>query len=1041
MADTGTVFAFGPFELDAAAFVLRRGDEVVKLAPKAFDLLRYLVENRTRVVEKAELLDRLWAGEHVTEGVLPTHVRQLRRALGESRSQPTLIETVHGRGYRFIADVLERSGPRPLRSTPGNAGAAVPQEVRADLVGRRDVLRDLEEQLGVVESGRSALALLAGEPGIGKTRTAEELCRVAETREFRVLRGRCYEGEGAPAFWPWIQVLRAAFMEERDDAAVLAHLGAGASDVAHLVPELRVRFPDLPPAPALESDAARFRVFESVGSFLSSLSRERPLLLFLDDLHWADEATLLLLGYLARYGEAAVLILGAYRDVELRRDHALARLLGEMAREDRYLRITLRGLSREEVGEYVESALEGSERLLDRVFEMTQGNPFFLRETVHLLASEGGRVGKEGELHIALPQGVREAVGRRLSGLSSECNRLLGLAAAIGTEFDLNVLEAVSGLPRAELLELLEEAVAAGVLRDASGGAGAPRALRFGRFGFFHMLIRETLYDELTPIQRIGIHRRIADAIEQLDAGRGQRLSELAHHALQAAPGGDCQRAIEAGTRAAEQALELLAFEEAARHYRRCLEALELEPPVDDERRHALLLGLGWSLNRADDRSVSRGVFREVAALARRCERWEWLADAAMGIGGWPPAAGTEATIVNPEFRALVEEAVDRLGDAPTALRARLLSALALTPPDQDSMERRHELSEASLVMARDSADPAALFDALIARMWALLQPGEEQARLETADEMLALARRVGARDREFVAQEDRVRSLMALGDIAAVDRSIETMHELAGELRVPDFYRSVRRMRIMRAIGDGRFEEASALVDAMEAHEPQPLDVSSQVGIAVFRGIILHEQGRFADVFPMLDEFLEVAEWAGPGRLAAVAWFCADLGEADRASRYFETLAPSLPTIPQDEGWLMGIFYASLAAAELGSDAVAELYTLFHPFARMPVVHQRGRIFVGSSSLALARLAEAMGESAVAVAHYEEALAHNEALGAAPSLARTKLHYGRFLETRAAVGSTRSASQELKQAETLAADLGMQVVHAKARAKRAGSR
>ena len=205
-------------------------------------------------------------------------------------------------------------------------------------------------------------------------------------------------------------------------------------------------------------------------------------------------------------------------------------------------------------------------------------------------------------------------------------------------------------------------------------------------------------------------------------------------------------------------------------------------------------------------------------------------------------------------------------------------------------------------------------------------------------------------------------------------------------------------------------------------------------------RGFILHEQGRFAELLPMLDEFLELAEWAGEGTTAAVAWFCADIGDLERAEHFFERIGPALGNMRRDEGWMIALYYASLAAAELQDRRVSELYSLYRPFARQPVVHQRGRIFVGSSSLALARLAAAQREEDVAVRHFEEALEHNEALGARAALARTHFHFARFLEDRREPSRKRAASH-LERAGTLAAELDMRGLLARMPAKGRRSR
>jgi predicted ATPase/DNA-binding winged helix-turn-helix (wHTH) protein len=559
------IYAFADLELDGGLYQLRKRGKVVALAPKAFDLLRYLIEHRDRVVSKAELLDQLWPGEHVTESVLPTSVAAIRRALGSGRSDAKPIQTVHGRGYRFAAPVEEREDASEVA---GGAGL---------FVGREDVMEQLRSDLTEALAGRGRVVMLAGEPGIGKTRTAEELAAEARRRGAAVADGRCYEGEGMPAFWPWLQILR-AIVSEMPAARLRERLGAGAPDVAALVPELRQRLPDLPESDPGESEQARFRLFDSVVSFLHNASRERALVVFLDDLHWADEPSLRLLEFAAREMRTArVALLGAYRDVELRRGHPLSLVLGRLAQEPHFRRVPLRGLAEADVARFMEDTIGRSapRALVRAVFEMTEGNPFFLCETVRLLAAEGrlDSGASQAAYGVGLPQGVREVIGRRLDQLSDECNRILTLAAVIGREFGVGVLEQTAGLPKDALLELLDEAAEARIVSDQSHAEGRAMPLPLGHYAFCHALIRETLYDELTGPQRVRLHRSVAEALEAIyGAAADSHLPELAHHFFQAAPGGDVERAIDYGVRAAGQAREILAWEESVAHYERVLQ-------------------------------------------------------------------------------------------------------------------------------------------------------------------------------------------------------------------------------------------------------------------------------------------------------------------------------------------------------------------------------------------------------------------------------------------------------------------------------------
>ena len=294
-------------------------------------------------------------------------------------------------------------------------------------VGRSPEIERLRAAFEDTMSGRFRLLLLSGEPGIGKTRTAEELTTYARMRGADVVWGRCYEGAGAPPFWPWVQVVR-GWIKDREPRELLADLGPGAADVAALVSEVHEALPGLAEPPRLDPEQARFRLFESLTVLLRNATQRRPLVVIIDDLHWADEASLLLLEFLAReLGPARLLLLGTYRDVELRRGHPLSETLGALAREGTTDRVLLRGLAPDEVRRFIEqtAGISPPPELVETLYRETEGNPFFVSEVVRMLAAEGrlARVPADGSWSHEIPQGVREVIGRRLNRLSSATQR------------------------------------------------------------------------------------------------------------------------------------------------------------------------------------------------------------------------------------------------------------------------------------------------------------------------------------------------------------------------------------------------------------------------------------------------------------------------------------------------------------------------------------------------------------------------------------------------------------------------------------------
>jgi len=391
-------------------------------------------------------------------------------------------------------------------------------------------------------------------------------------------------------------------------------MGPGAAEIAELVPELRERIGSVPTAPAVEGEQARFRLFDSVTSFLKRAGARQPLVLVVDDLHWADEASLHLLRFfVGEIHEARLLVVATYRDVELRRGHPLVELLGQLARESVCERIPLRGLDVGDTGRFIEGIVgaPAPDKLTSAIHEMTEGNPFFIREVMRLLVSEGQieAFQQAGSLPLALPPSVRAAIGRRLDGLSQECNALLRTASVLGREFSGALLERVTELPGNHILERLDEALAAGVLDEGKDA--------LGRYAFHHALIRQTLYDELTLPERLRLHRRAGEAIEEACGAHPEpHLAELAHHFFQAAAGGEVGKAVDTCVRAAEYAHRLLAYEESAQQYERAIEALELRFPRDEVRRCELLLSLGEARLAFGARDRARAAFEAAADRA-----------------------------------------------------------------------------------------------------------------------------------------------------------------------------------------------------------------------------------------------------------------------------------------------------------------------------------------------------------------------------------------------------------------------------------------
>ena len=502
-------------------------------------------------------------------------------------------------------------------------------------VGRQRELAQLVRQLDEAERGRCSIVLLTGEPGIGKTRLAEELCATAEESDAIVIWGECFEGEGAPAFWPWVQVLR-AWVRSQSPADLQSSLGEEASDVAQIVPELRTRMPGLPEPASLPPTQARFRLFDSIVTVLQRMAT-RPLVLVLDDLHWADEPSLLLLEFLAaQLFDAPILVIEIYRDVEVAPGNALSTTLGGLLRRPRIGRVVLGRLSPDEVAELVEvmPGIQTSARLAQAVLDRAEGNPLFVAEMLRLLDAERTDVPLGADADRVVPPTIQDVIGRRLNKLSETCRSVLTVASVIGREFDLITLRTVCAEEDERAVDALDEAEAVRIVAPTSGGPSMV-------FRFMHALVRDTLYEALPASRRARLHLRVGTAIERMAESRQDvRHSELAHHFVQAASMCRPARVVGHVERAARHAVQILAYEDAARLYAVALRVLETSPRPDLAERCELLLQLGAVQSSMTDDTAARKTFM-AAALARQLEPTlgreraaHLLAQAALGYGG-----------------------------------------------------------------------------------------------------------------------------------------------------------------------------------------------------------------------------------------------------------------------------------------------------------------------------------------------------------------------------------------------------------------------
>jgi DNA-binding SARP family transcriptional activator len=889
---------------------------------------------------------------------------RLGRELGVTPSAPT---------RRLAEEIRGAEPPAPL---PGPLG----RRHRSPFVGRAAVLGRLQRAIA-----EHRLVLLTGEPGIGKTRTAAELARAVHAAGRLVLYGRADEEAIAP-YQPFAEALR-PYLAARSAAELRALAGPLAGELARLVPDQADRLPALADTATRDPAGARYRLFEAAAAAIAGAAAERPLLLVLDDLQWADRPTLLLLRHLARAELGLAAILGTYRE----RSPALAAVLADLQRDDPPERVALTGLGERDVDALVTAWLgaDAPAAVTGSVHGETGGNPFFVEELLRQLR-DGGELG--------VPETVKDVLARRLDRLGDDARAALLLAATAGREIDLGVLAAASDLSRDGLVEALDAALAAHLLRDDGG-----------RYAFPHALVREALYEQISSARRALLHGRLAAALER--AGAADAV--LAYH--YALAGGPADKVAEHSLRAGAGAAARLAYEEAARHYERAL-ALPTDRPAE------LLIGLGEAHLRAGDVPAARERFSEAAREARDPAL---LARAALG------RSGLSVTVLghDPETVALLEQALGAVGD--DALRARLLGRLAIELYHSPPVERREELSAEAVALARRAGAPAALVDALSARHVALWSAPHLDERATIADEMIALATAAGDRERALQGRNWRVLDLLERGDVAGAEREIDAHAALADELRLPGYQWWAPMWRAMLAFMRGDLAAAVRL-------RGEAVEIGRRAGDQVAE-LFNWIQTVFLDlerepVAP--DANLDV-----PDRVAVQAvqaafrsdlpLLYAEMGRTADARRELAALAEGgFAGVASDMNWLASMAGLGQGAALLGDGGrAAELYALLLPYRSHAVLVGRAALCLGPVEMQLGLLATALGRTGAADEHLAAAAAWAEAVGARQWSVWTEVHRAE-LDVRRGEGAARAGA-----AAAEAEELGFGRAAARARA------
>jgi tetratricopeptide (TPR) repeat protein len=862
------------------------------------------------------------------------------------------------------------------------------------------------------------LALLSGEPGIGKTRLSTHAALEARLAGAVVLYGRCDEELRVP-HGPWVEAL-SHYVEHAPEEVLRGHVERHGGELARLVPGLRLRLTDVPPASETDPDTERYLLWGAVVGFLREASAAEPLVLVLDDLHWADKPTLRLLKHLLVEGQGVrALIIGTYRDSDLHRGHPMTEVLADLRREQGVERLAIGGLGQSEIVEIMERA-GGHEldppliALSHELFRETDGNPFYTGEILrHLLESgtiyqqENGRftvrleLSERGRLSgLTLPQSVREVLGRRVERLGQETANVLSVAAVIGREFDIDLLAMVSERSEDELLELLESAVAASVLVESPS---AP-----GRFSFAHALINHTLYEDLGTTRRARLHRRIAEALEQLlGAEPGARVGELAHHWAQATTAVDLTKAVDYARLAGERALDELAPDEAVRWFNQALELLATQP--ESESRRELLVLLGGAQRQAGDSSY-RDTLLEAARLAADAGDVDRQTRAVLATWRGMSSLGQR----DDELVTALEAAAQALPqDDPR--RAEVLVELAAELALSTPLEHRRALADDALALARRAGDPRLLCEVLVLHAFAIWVASTIDERVANLREAVELADRAGDPALRFLTAS-RCCNVIEAGDLDGFDACISRMTELLEAVRQPIMRWTLQFTEVPRALMAGRLEEADAL--ALQAFEASG---GSADGLTIFGAQIVAirwEQGRLHELVELVAQAV-IDNPALPAFKVAHAMALCSTGDDEKARELLDSVvADGFASVPLDLSWSATLANWSEVAFRIGAqEAAAPLYELLLPHKQTIV--WTGATIWGPATRHLGRLALMLERYDEAETHLAAATAEHDRLGAPVWQADTDRLLGMTLLRRPGGDSDRGHELLRRSADT----------------------
>ena len=867
------------------------------------------------------------------------------------------------------------------------------------IVGRDREVAWLRGAIEDAQAGRGSAWYLTGEPGIGKSCLAEEAARLAHERGMKVFWGRCWEAGGAPAYWPWVQILRGV-CRSSGEAKLDPHL----DPLAQLQPE----------TPSLPAEQARFQLMDAVSNVLAEAARETPMLLVLEDLHVADVSTVLLLEFLSGpVRHEPFVLLGTFREAELAKASAGAQLrrtvrLGEQLPLERF--------TPTDIASFLSATKETPDPALVRALqETTDGHPLFLVEVERLWRARGARMLSEP---APIPASIRATIQERLATVASDCLDMLRRGAVVGREFDVGLLEVCHDAKG--YAELAQEAAEASILVEV-----APE-----RYRFVHFLIREQVYESIPTHDRSAWHARVAESLKSgSHRAEPPRWSEVAHHLVAA---GRCRDAVTAYRKAGAQALRQLAFDEAASAHRCAIRAAQREATMAATDLIELRIELARALNRNGDVEAAKLACVEAAAAAREIDDAELLARAALEHG-----AALQYASIDQDLVALLEEALEVLDPHDSSVRARVLARLAAATQPAEDPEGPIALARQGIAMARRVEDPETLLDTLRNGGSAMVDLGDLNERLLVDRELAMLGEEL---DNPVEALRGHLRSVMDYLSLDRLNDAFRAMHaceRLTGRLGHPAYTWRSTALRALRALWEGHLEDAERLIAEAYALGTEAGDPNAEAVYIAQTLRLLQYRGDFDAQLPVLERLSRLSFGNDIGTAIAQILIGDEhvlAGRLELARGCYEPETVNRLLRLADDSIQLSVARLAVAAGDL--DLAERLHR------RMSVNRDHmvnGGVFLmvleGPVTWGLAWLSRQLGHRDEASEHFAHALEVARRSGGRPVAAQIALDYANHLADANDAASKKQAAELAELAHDTAIEVAMKGVHADASA------